>query len=140
MEFTKALVGQLRALDTYGHWSRLSDEELVEKKYIKKKSEGAANCHIKDETAMFNIKTFFQTIATEFERKTGELSNVMMEFSDEGFGRAVVICDKIVICDKTIRDANNYGYKTKEKLEEEGSKMFAKALEIYETYKLKESN
>lgn len=136
MDFTKALVAQLRAIDTYNHWGRLSDDDLIEQKFIKKKSEGgAANCHIKDESAIFNIKTFFQTIATEFERKTGELSNVLMEFSDEGFGRVVVISGKIVICDKTIRDANNYGFKTKEKLEDEGSKFFEKALNIYETYK-----
>lgn len=139
MEFTKALVAQLRAIDTYNHWGRMSDEELIDKKYIKKKGSGAtANCHIKDEQALFNIKMFFQTIATEFERETGELSNVMMEFSDEGFGRVVVIAGKIVIVDKSIRDANSYGFKTVEKLEIEGAKMYQKALDIYNKYKQEE--
>lgn len=137
MEFTKALVAQLRAIDTYNHWGRMSDDELIDKKYIKKKGQAgaAADCHIRDEQALFNIKMFFQTIATEFERETGELSNVMMEFSDEGFGRVVVIAGKVVIADKTIRDANNYGFKTREKLENEGTKMYQKALDNFNKYK-----
>jgi len=60
---------------------------------------------------------------------------VVIEMSHEGFGRGVVIADKIVIVDKYFKDAHRFGYPTIEKLVEEGEKMLDKAIATYNEYK-----
>ena len=37
--FLKELVKQIRAIDTYGVWDKISDEELLTKKYVKTKEQ-----------------------------------------------------------------------------------------------------
>jgi probable nitrogen fixation protein len=58
-----------------------------------------------------------------------------MEMSHEGFGRAVVIADKIVVVNKFFKDAHRYSFRSYDKLIEEGDKMLENALKIYEEYK-----
>ena len=82
-------------------------------------------------------KVFSQPILEAFEKETGIMCSVVMEMSHEGFGRAVVIADKIVIVNKFFKDAHRYSFRTYEKLEEEGEKMLKSAIEIYEEYKKK---
>jgi len=135
--FFPTLVGQIRAIDTYGMWDKFSDEDLVRQRYIKTKEDLKQIPiidDIKDETKQI-IKMMYQAISLGFEKMTGEMANVIMEMSHEGFGRVCVICDKIVVCDKYLKDAHRFGFPTIEKLSEEGEKILAKAVETYKTYK-----
>lgn len=131
------LVRMLRAEDQFGTWSKLSDEELLTKKYVKSK-EDLKNIPIIadiDEMVINDIKMIYKAFALAFERKTGVMCNVIMEMSHEGFGRCAVFADKIVVVDKYFKDAHRFGFRTLEKLYEDGEKQFTKALEIYEQYK-----
>ena len=58
-----------------------------------------------------------------------------MEMSHEGFGRCIVIADKIVLVDKYFKDAHRFGYRTLDKLYEDGQKYLDKAFSIYTQYK-----
>jgi probable nitrogen fixation protein len=135
--FTEELIRQLRATDQFGNWSKMSDEELLTKKYVKTK-EDLKNIPIIadiDEVLIGEIKMIFKAIALQFERKTGVMCNVVMEMSHEGFGRCIVIADKIVLVDKYFKDAHRFGYRTIDKLYEDGQKHLDKAFKIYEQYK-----
>ena len=135
--FTEELIRQLRATDQFGNWAKMSDEELLIKKYVKTK-EDLKNIPIIadiDEMLIGEIKMIFKAIALQFERKTGVMCNVVMEMSHEGFGRCIVIADKIVLVDKYFKDAHRFGYRTIEKLYEDGQKHLDKAFSIYEQYK-----
>lgn len=135
--FLKELVKQVRALDTYGVWERDSDEKLLTGKYIKTKEQLKEIPIIADisEEQIKDMRLLLQALALAFEQKTAEMANVVIEMSHEGFGRGVVIADKIVIVDKYFKDAHRFGYPTIEKLTEEGEKMLDKAIATYNEYK-----
>ena len=134
--FLQTLTSQLRALDQFGTWAKKSDEELLCEKYVKSKKD-LKNIPIIadiDEMQIQDIRLIFQSIALSFELKTGVMCSVVMEMSHEGFGRAVVLADKIVITNKFFKDAHRYSFRTYDDLIKEGGKMLHNALEIFEHY------
>jgi len=136
-EFTGELIRQLRATDQFGNWAKMSDEELLIKKFVKTKEDLKSIPIIADidEMLIGEIKMIFKAVALQFERKTGIMCNVVMEMSHEGFGRCIVIADRIVLVDKYFKDAHRFGFRTLEKLYEEGQKYLDKAHDIYEKFK-----
>ena len=137
--FIETLVGQVRALDQFGTWVNKSNEDLLQEKYIRTK-EDLKNIPIIadiDEMQIKDIRLIFQSIALAFELKTGVMCSVVMEMSHEGFGRAVVLAEKIVITNKFFKDAHRYSFRTYEDLIKEGGKMLKDAIEIYEMHQQK---
>jgi len=135
--FIDTLIGQVRALDQFGTWANKADEEILSEKYVKSK-EDLKNIPVIadiDEMQVQDIRLIFQAIALAFEKKTGIMCSVVMEMSHEGFGRAVVIADKIVVVNKFFKDAHRYSFRTYDKLVVEGEKMLESAIKIYEEYK-----
>lgn len=135
--FISTLIGQVRALDQFGTWANRSDEEILSEKYVKTK-EDLKNIPVIadiDEMQIQDIRLIYQAIALAFEKKTGIMCSVVMEMSHEGFGRAVVIAEKIVIVNKFFKDAHRFSFRTYEDLISEGEKMLQNALKIYDEYK-----
>jgi probable nitrogen fixation protein len=135
--FLETLIGQVRALDQFGTWANKDDKEILVEKYVKTKEELKDIPVIADidEMQIQDIRLIFQALALAFEKETGIMCSVVMEMSHEGFGRAVVIADKIVIVNKFFKDAHRYSFRTYEKLEEEGQKMLDSGIKIYNEYK-----
>lgn len=135
--FTQELIRQLRATDQFGNWAKMSDEELLIKKYVKTKEDLKALPIIADidEMLIGEIKMIFKAVALQFERQTGVMCNVVMEMSHEGFGRCIVIAGRIVLVDKYFKDAHRFSFRTIEKLYEEGDKYLASSFKTYEQYK-----
>jgi probable nitrogen fixation protein len=135
--FIETLISQIRALDQFGTWAKKSDEEVLGDKYIKSKDQ-LKNVPIIadiDEMQIQDIRLIFQSIALAFELKTNIMCSVVMEMSHEGFGRAVVLAEKIVVTNKFFKDAHRYSFRTYDDLIKEGGKMLKDAIEIYETHK-----
>jgi probable nitrogen fixation protein len=135
--FIETLVGQVRAMDQFGVWSQKSNEELLKEKYVKSK-EDLKNIPVIadiDEMQVKDIRLIFQALALAFEQKTGIMCSVVMEMSHEGFGRAVVIADKIVIANKFFKDAHRYSFRSYDELVASGDKMIEDAMAIYGQYK-----
>ena len=134
--FIETLISQTRALDQFGTWAKKSDEEILSEKYVKSK-EDMKNIPIIadiDEMQIQDIRLIFQSIALAFELKTGIMCSVVMEMSHEGFGRAVVLAEKIVVTNKFFKDAHRYSFRSYDALVSEGGKMLKDAIEIYQTY------
>ncbi|WP_304546387.1 NifX-associated nitrogen fixation protein [Sulfurimonas microaerophilic] len=135
--FIDTLIGQVRALDQFGTWANREDEDILKEKYVKSKEE-LKNIPVIadiDEMQIQDIRLIYQSVALAFEKETGIMCSVVMEMSHEGFGRAVVIADKIVIVNKFFKDAHRFSFRTYEKLVEEGEKMVQDAIKIYNEYK-----
>ncbi len=135
--FIKTLIGQVRALDQFGTWTNRADEDILSEKYVKTK-EDLKNIPVIadiDEMKIQDIRLIYQAIALAFEMKTGIMCSVVMEMSHEGFGRAVVIADKIVITNKFFKDAHRFSFRTYEDLIKEGDKLLDNALKVYEEYR-----
>lgn len=135
--FIETLISQIRALDQFGTWAKKSDEEILSEKYVKSKEQLKSVPIIADidEMQIKDIRLIFQAIALAFELKTSVMCSVVMEMSHEGFGRAVVLAEKIVITNKFFKDAHRYSFRTYDDLIKEGGKMLKDAIEIFETYK-----
>jgi len=135
--FGVELIRQIRALDQFGNWSRITDDELLIKKYVKTKEELKAVPVIADidEMMINDIKMIYKAIALSFERKTGIVCNVIMEMSHEGFGRCAILSDRICIIHKYFKDAHRFSFRSLEALFEEGDKNLERALKVYEQYK-----
>jgi probable nitrogen fixation protein len=134
--FIETLISQTRAMDQFGTWAKKSDEELLSEKYVKSK-EDMKNIPIIadiDEMQIKDIRLIFQSIALGFELKTGVMCSVVMEMSHEGFGRAVVLAEKIVITNKFFKDAHRYSFRTYDALVSEGGKMLQDAIDIYNSF------
>lgn len=136
--FIETLVGQVRALDQFGTWANKSSEDILKEKYVKTK-EDLKNVPVIadiDEMQIQDIRLIFQALALAFEKKTDVMCSVVMEMSHEGFGRAVVIADKIVIVNKFFKDAHRYSFRTYDDLIQSGNKMLNDAIDIYSKYQL----
>ena len=134
--FLETLISQLRAMDQFGTWAKKSDEELLSEKYVKSKDD-LKNIPIIadiDEMQIKDIRLIFQSIALAFELKMGIMCSVVMEMSHEGFGRAVVLAEKIVITNKFFKDAHRYSFRTYDALVSEGGKMLKDAIDIYQSF------
>ena len=137
--FIKTLISQIRALDQFGTWAKKSDEEILSEKYVKSK-EALKNIPIIadiDEMQIQDIRLIFQSIALAFELKEGVMCSVVMEMSHGGFGRAVVLAEKIVVTNKFFKDAHRYSFRSFEELVKEGGKLLNNAIETYQHYTLK---
>ena len=135
--FGLEIVRQIRALDQFGNWAKIDDEQLLVKKYVKSKEELKLVPLIADidEMMINDIKMIYKAVALSFERKTGVVCNVIMEMSHEGFGRCAVIADRICIVNKYFKDAHRFSYRSLEALFEDGDKTLENAIAIYQQYK-----
>lgn len=138
--FTKTLIGQVRALDQFGSWDNKSDEDLLVSKYIKTKDDLKLIPIIADidEIQIKDIRLIFQAVGLAFEKMTGVMCSVVLEMSHEGFGRGVVIAEKICIFDKYFKDAHRYSFRTYDDLQNEGEKILKNALDIYNKFNAEE--
>lgn len=134
--FLDTLTSQIRALDQFGTWAKKSNEEILCDKYVKSKEQLKEIPIIADidEMQIQDIRLIFQSIALAFELKTTIMCSVVMEMSHEGFGRAVVLAEKIVITNKFFKDAHRYSFRSYDALISEGGKMLKDALDVYEKY------
>ncbi|MDD3818107.1 MAG: NifX-associated nitrogen fixation protein [Thiovulaceae bacterium] len=135
-DFTTELVRQLRATDQFGNWAKLSDEELLTKKYVKTKEQLKEIPIIADidEVLIGDIKMIYKAVALAFERQNGVMCNVVMEMSHEGFGRCIVIAERIVLVDKYFKDAHRFSFRTLDALYSEGQKLLDTSFAIYKQY------
>lgn len=133
--FTKEMVRQLRALDSYGQYDGWKDERVLEPLILTK--ERKAEIPVvgdPDETTLSRVKAFYNAVAVRIEAVSGRLTVPLVHLSHEGFGRALVSTGKLIVLDKTLRDVHRFGFPTVEKLDGEGEKLVAQALGNLEKY------
>ena len=133
--FLKAIVQQIRANDGYGTFRNWADELLLKPYIIAKKQrreipvEGDV-----DPITVSRILGFYRAVAARIEEETGQLSQVVVDLSHEGFGWALVFSGRLILVSKTLRDAQRFGFDTLEKLNAEGEKLVQKGVELARKY------
>jgi probable nitrogen fixation protein len=122
--FLKAIIQQIRANDPYGTFRTWSDELLL-KPYVvtrDKKKKISVDGEI-DPITKGRIIAFYRAIAHCIEEETGQLCQVVVDLSHEGFGWSLVFCGRLLVVAKTLRDAQRFGYDSLEKVAAEGDKL-----------------
>ena len=129
--FLKAIVQQIRANDAYGTYRNWADELLLKPYVIPKKQrreipvEGDV-----DPITLSRIMGFYRAIAARIEEETGQLSQVVVDLSHEGFGWALIFSGRLILVSKTLRDAQRFGFDSLEKLNVEGEKLAQKGIDL----------
>lgn len=122
--FLKAIVNQIRANDSYGTYRAWSDELLLKPYVVTKaqKREISVDGEV-DPITKGRVLAFYRAIATRVEEETGQLCQVVIDLSHEGFGWALVFCGRLLVVARTLRDAQRFGFDTLEKTALEGEKI-----------------
>jgi len=133
--FLKAIVHQIRANDGYGVYRNWGDDLLL-KPYViakKKRREISVEGDV-DPATMSRILGFYRAVAARIEEETGQLSQVVVDLSHEGFGWALVFSGRLILACKTLRDAQRFGFDSLEKLATEGEKLVRKGVSLAQKY------
>lgn len=122
--FLQAIVQQIRANDAYGtyrHWP----DELILKPFVVSR-EQKRKISVEGEVDVITkgrIMAFYRAVATRVEQETGQLSQVVVDLSHEGFGWALVFSGRLLVVTRTLRDAQRFGFDSLEKLAADGEKL-----------------
>ena len=130
-DFIREMVRQMRALDSYGQYDGKPVTSLLEPFVLSK--ERKAEIPIigdPDEITLACIKAFYNGIAVMIEKECGLMAVTLVHLSHEGFGRVLITVGKLVVLDRTLRDAHRFGFETLSKMKHEADKHLAVALEI----------
>jgi probable nitrogen fixation protein len=131
----KALVQQIRANDSYGTFRNWADELLLKPYVISKKDRREISVEGDvDPATIGRILGFYRAIATCIEQETGQLSQVVLDLSHEGFGWALVFSGRLILVSKTLRDAQRFGFDSLEKLNAEGEKLVQKGITLAQRF------
>ncbi|MBE9182788.1 NifX-associated nitrogen fixation protein [Oculatella sp. LEGE 06141] len=129
--FAKALVQHIRANDPYGTYRNWTDELLLKPFVVSKaqKREISVEGDV-DPLTKGRIMAFYRAIAARIEQQTGQLSQVVIDLSHEGFGWALVFSGRLLIVVRTLRDAQRFGFDSLEKLIAEGETLTNAGIEL----------
>lgn len=134
-DFMREMVRQMRALDVYGAWDRKPPVEILDPFVLTR--ERKARIPLlgdPDEITLSRIRAFYNAIATLIETECGKMAVPLVHLSHEGFGRVVVTVGKLVVIDRTLRDAHRFGFESLSKMKTEADKLLALALELVGRY------
>ncbi|CAA6605625.1 conserved hypothetical protein [Rhodospirillaceae bacterium LM-1] len=133
--FVAELIRQIRAQDAFGAWARKSEADLLEPYIVdKEKRKSIPIISDPDPDIIDRVEMFYRAIGLAVEKRTGLIASPILKINHEGFGRVVLIAGNLVVLSKHLRDVHRFGFETLEKLEEEGSKLTGKAVEMIERF------
>ncbi|MBD2313078.1 NifX-associated nitrogen fixation protein [Desertifilum sp. FACHB-1129] len=133
--FAKALVQQIRANDPYGTYRNWSDEILLKPFVVTRAQKRGISVEGEvDPITQGRIMAFYRAIAARIEQETGQLSQVVIDLSHEGFGWALVFSGRLLIVVRTLRDAQRFGFDSLEKLIAEGEKLVNSGIDLATNY------
>ncbi|MGB3755590.1 MAG: NifX-associated nitrogen fixation protein [Rivularia sp. (in: cyanobacteria)] len=134
--FIKALVQQIRGLDTYGTYKKWSDDLLLKPYVVSKQQKREISVEGDVDTRTISrINAFYRAIAIRIEQETGLLSQVVADLNHEGFGWVLVFSGRLLLVKKTMRDVHRFGFNSLEKLAEEGDILVQKGIELAQRFR-----
>lgn len=131
----KNLISLVRAEDTFGAWENKSDLELLEPFIMTaEKRKEIPIMGDPDPDIIWRFELFHKALGLTIEKEAGVMATPMLKLSHEGFGRLVLIAGNLVVYSKHVRDLHRWGFKSVEKMAEDGDKILVKAKEMIEKY------
>jgi probable nitrogen fixation protein len=133
--FLQELVRQMRAQDHYGTFRSWADELVITPFVVskKKKKEISVDGDV-DPVTKLRVYSFYRAIAALIEKETGQLCQVVIDLSHEGFGWALIWTGRLMVVNRTLRDAQRFGFDSLEKLATEGEKLTQSGIEMIQRF------
>ena len=133
--FLKELIKQWRAQDIHGSWDGKTDLDLIEPYILtREKRREIPIMSDPDPETLWRMELFYNAVGLAVERVTGVMVSPLMKLHHEGFGRLVLTAWRLIVANKHLRDVHRFGFDSLEKLESEGEKLVADAIEWIEKY------
>ncbi|NJK36904.1 MAG: NifX-associated nitrogen fixation protein [Oscillatoriales cyanobacterium RM2_1_1] len=133
--FLQALVQQVRANDHYGVYRNWSDELVLSPFVVSKEKKRSISVDGDvDPATQLRILCFYRAVATLIEKETGKLCQVVIDLSHEGFGWSLVWTGRLVVVNRTLRDAQRFGFNSLEQVADQGDKLIKSALETLQKF------
>lgn len=130
-QFVVEMDRQMRAIDPYGEFDKLSTAEILEPFILtKEKRQAIPLVGDPDETVVARIKAFYNAISAMIESECGLMAVPLVHLSHEGFGRVVITVGKLVVLDRSLRDVHRFGFPSLSKMKDEADKVLSVALEL----------
>ncbi len=115
--FLQELARQVRAYDTFGVYSKWTDELVLSSFVVSKEKKSKISLEGEvDPATQLRILCFYRSIAALIEKETGQLCQVVIDLNHEGFGWALVWSGYLMLTARAIRDAHRFGYVSLSKL------------------------
>jgi probable nitrogen fixation protein len=133
--FLCELVRQIRAQDSYGLWDDKPDEKLLAP-FVRDKQQARATPISGDPSpqVLARLGQFYGAVALSIEKRCGLMATPVLQLTPEGFGRIVLICGRLTVVSKTLRDVHRFGFASLDKLEAEGEALVGAALQWIERF------
>ena len=129
--FYRQMVMQLRALDSYGSYDNWSDEKVLAPMILNKnRKRDIPIIGDPDEIVISRIKAYYNALAASIEKATGKMAVPIISLSHEGFGRAIILVGKLVVVDKTLRDAHRFGFSSIARLCDNSTRVIDQAVSL----------
>jgi probable nitrogen fixation protein len=133
--FLCELVRQIRAQDTYGLWDDKPDLKLLAPFVIdKQKARAIPLSGDPEPQVLARLGQFYGAVALSLEKRCGLMASPVLQLTPEGFGRIVLVCGRLAVVRKTLRDVHRFGFASLEKLEAEGETLVGAALQWIERF------
>ena len=133
--FLQELIKQWRAQDLHGSWDKKTDLDLLEPYILtKEKRRELPIMGDPDPETLWRMELFYNAIGLAIERITGVMVSPIFRLHHEGFGRLVLTAGRLIVLNKNLREVHRFGFGSLEKLEAEGEKLVADAVEWIEKY------
>jgi probable nitrogen fixation protein len=133
--FLQELVRQVRAQDHYGVYRSWADELVLSPFVVskKKKREISVDGDV-DPATQLRVLSFYRAIAALIEKETGQLCQVVIDLSHEGFGWALIWSGRLMAVNRTLRDCQRFGFDSLEKLAAQGEKLTNSGVELIQRF------
>lgn len=130
-DFIREMVRQMHAIDTYGIYEGLSVAELLDPFVLTAaRRRELPLLADPDEIVVARIQAFYNAVATLIEKECGCMATPMINLTHEGFGRGLITVGKLVVMDRTMRNAHRFGFASLAAMKDEADKLLAVALEL----------
>jgi len=134
-KFMQEMARQMRALDTYDTYEGWSNARVLDPFILtKERRQEIPVVGDPDEITMARLKCLYNAISFLIEKETGKMAVPVVNLSHEGFGRVLITVGKLVVLDRFLRDVHRFGFRSVEKMVEEGDKMLASAIALINKY------
>jgi probable nitrogen fixation protein len=128
--FAKTLARQVRAHDLSGIWDRKPDQDLLAQ-FIMTREQRRKIPIIADpdEKALWRLQLFYNAVGLTMTEDFGGVVTPLINLSNEGFGRVVLIAGRLVVVSRQLRDVHRFGFESLTHLASEGEGLVAAGLE-----------
>lgn len=129
--YRNSLIALMRAHDTYGVWSKRSDDEVLESFVLtKEKRRSIPIIGDPDEKVLWRLEIFYTAVAYAINRQSRLDATPIMKISGEGFGRVLITAGRLVVLNRTLRDVHRFGFESLDALVAAGEAFVADGIDI----------